>query len=392
MLRLKKLAIPVILFVLFAAAAHGSPTLAATPRVAPTPPYANGDTFTYAITDTTVVTNPGQPPSTSTQTAFVAESVAYPVTFGSRKNVYAISSTVQDTSNSTRYAEHIGYFETAYAGFFPKGRIYQLAYLGYGTQSLPSEFISTTIGLKYSSPYNVVAEYPESNGLSWANNYKTVYDNYASTEFGPFYSISSTTLPSGAYVEKISTYPDQQTVTQTFDERADATGTLDNSQNGNNPPQHFIFEAPADRNNAEVIPVKLNGTLGYVPDWYPGGAAPPSPLQQYGDAISSTTTPQACGAQSGQGAYDVRQTGYALDILGGTYTTQTTDAYDSATQGMICSVAVITVTAYDNFITGQLLATTVETNVEILTGEQSGQPRAHAHGLAPLRPIRFRLN
>ena len=90
MLRLKKLAIPVILFVLFAAAAHGSPTLAATPRVAPTPPYANGDTFTYAITDTTVVTNPGQPPSTSTQTAFVAESVAYPVTFGSRKNVYAI--------------------------------------------------------------------------------------------------------------------------------------------------------------------------------------------------------------------------------------------------------------------------------------------------------------
>jgi hypothetical protein len=376
---LAALAVPALI------ASTGVGAVAALPRVvphaAPTPPFANGDTFEYAQTDTSVVTVPGQQPTTTVTTANAAESVQYPYSYGTKKNAYLLTTTVQDTSDAN------GEVDQDVLGFVRAGSIYALEYFAdFATFYAASQAYGTQ-SIVYKAPYDVIAEYPESVGLSWTDNPAVDYklsENLGSFEIG----IDESQQGDGAYHEtQTVTSASGQSVSQ-YDLQGNGTGTILEEQ-PSQPKQKYAIGLPEERGSAEVIPVELGKDTTYVPDWYPGGGSPLSPLADNTATIESLqNTPQACGSEAGQPAYDVRQTGYGLDPVGGEYVTIQYDQYDSPSLGLICSVDAVDYIFYDNLTTGAVEFTLAITDVQVLTGELVSPD--HASARAPLRAPRRR--
>lgn len=351
------------------------------PKPAPTPPFANGDTFQYTITDTSVINFPSQPPKTTTTIKSANETVVYPVTYGSKKNVYRLATVVQDASDP------YGYVEQDFVGFDRVGSIYALEYFAQGETYYDASNPYGSQQVTNSKPFDITAEYPESVGLQWDDNFAVAYT--FSESFGSVtQSITERQQADGAYDEvQTTTSPSGQATTQ-YDLKSNGTGTLI-EQNPSQPTLKYLFGLPFEQGGAEVIPVKLGRNTTYVPDWFPGGGQPLSPLESLSVVIASfANTPAACGSQAGQAAYDIHQTGYGLDPVGGLYVTTQTDEYDSPTQGMICSVVNNQFAFYDNLVSGAIEFTETITDVEVLTGTQISP--LHGSARAPVHPLRRR--
>jgi hypothetical protein len=346
------------------------------PAAAPTPPFANGDSFQYSFTDTTVDTYPSAPPTTSTTTGNQTDVVAYPVKFGGKSDVFKVTTTAQDTSDQYGYVVH------DFAGFVPDGSVYALEYYAGDETILDNGQRIGDYKFANAAPYDIAAEYPESPGLSWPSNYTQTAAESEDVGSGITFSYKQTVEADGAYKELEGTKGPSFDFVDKYELKSNGTGTLTSSATGS-PTQKWTFGLPFDQDGNEVIPVATDGTKTYVPDWFPGGGAPLKPLQNYTTTIESfAATPQTCGAQGGVTAYDVRYQGYELDPVGGVYVTQTTDSYDSPTLGQICAENVFVVAFYDNMTTGAIEFTETLTDIQILTGEKTAS--AHGHSLAPI--------
>jgi hypothetical protein len=269
--------------------------------------------------------------------------------------------------------------------FKKDGALYLLEYLAssyalysgsqqYGTESLINK-----------KPYDITAEYPESAGLQWNNNYAA--DFTFSENFGTFnLGITESQKADGSYTEVQTTSGASGQSTTEWDLKSDGTGFL-LSEQPSQPSQKYLIGLPVLQGSGEFIPVKLGKQTTYVPDWYPGGGAPLSPLLSYTTTVGAlANTPSTCGAEGGQPAYDVHQVGIGLDPIGGEYVIATRDQYDSPTQGMICLVDAVQYAFYDNLNSGQVTSTEAVTDVEVLSGEHISP--AHSGARAPVLGMR----
>jgi hypothetical protein len=354
----------------------------ARPAVAPTAPIADGDTFEYANTSTDVIVSPSQPPLKSRVASTETETVAYPVKRGLNEQAYELAGTeVRARSDeSTAFAD--------FAVFVPAGPAYALAYFAEDETFLLG---NKKIGASTSSddkPYDIVAEYPETVGLDWSNNFSSKFETMQH-EAGFKSSSFAKSQANGAYVGGLTFVTPSQRFIEKNDLKSDGTGSL-SQETPSHPRQTYTFGLPFQSGDAEVIPVETEGQTTDVPDWYPNGGQPAHPPAYASVAIVSLgETPATCGAQAKSAAYDIRRTGYALDPTSGTYLTEKEDLFDSPTAGMICSTGSILTTTYDELSTGEFEFYEMETFRSILTGRNV---RADGtHGLAPLRPMRSPL-
>jgi hypothetical protein len=267
------------------------------------------------------------------------------------------------------------------------GAIYALQQYNYLETDYDGSVVDATLTETLGKPYSTLAEYPEKAGLKWTDNFPYTIDYAIDT--GSFQFVEAGTQEAdGAYVLTETTKSGSYDNVTKYDLKANGTGTLKSETTGS-PTIDFVFGLPIKKDGSEVIPVKINGQTTYVPDWFPGGGEPLSPLEYYSSKIISLgKAPTTCGAQSGAAAYDVRETGYSLDPVGGELGTQTEDFYDSPTLGLVCSVDVVQYSVYDNESSGNVSVTFANTVVQVLTGESTLRTGAPAR--APLVRLRAR--
>jgi len=229
-----------------------------------------------------------------------------------------------------------------------------------------------------SAPYDVLSEYPESIGLAWNHNYET---KETGSDPQAHVQLSKVTHADGSYLEKwVQT---QGNYTDRRKSLVRSNGTAEFTERYDSTLSKITVGLPFPNGSQYVIPVDANHKKSDVPDWYPGGQAPPAPLSNFQvQIVSFAKTPDTCGTQAKQKAYDIRLIGGGLDPLG-SYFTETYDAFDSPTLGMICSIEANVSAGYD-VATGASTGTVTITSVSVLTA--AGRTNAGTRGLAPIRP------
>lgn len=104
-------------------------------------------------------------------------------------------------------------------------------------------------------------------------------------------------------------------------------------------------------------------------DWYPGAAAPPSPLATTSQRVKGfSRIPSTCGVKVAvSDVQEVDTSSGSLDVVGGTYsTTRTRDFLSNG--NTVCRITASKVFAY-SVTSGRLLTTTVDSSFEGLTAE-----------------------
>lgn len=104
-------------------------------------------------------------------------------------------------------------------------------------------------------------------------------------------------------------------------------------------------------------------------DWYPGGAAPSSPLALQTRTVvgPASSLPSECsGALMQSDVYEVDTTTTDLNTIGGTYSTTTTRAFNDATAVSVCQLSSEVSSSFD-VLTGALISTTTTTTTTLLS-------------------------
>ena len=108
----------------------------------------------------------------------------------------------------------------------------------------------------------------------------------------------------------------------------------------------------------------------FVPDWYPGGGSPASPLADANmKDLGPVKAPAACGKRAGALATHLELTSSALDPIEGTTNTEVQDDFVVPGVGYVCKLDVVTQQAYNTENTGMLISTTKTTTSQILISE-----------------------
>jgi hypothetical protein len=153
------------------------------------------------------------------------------------------------------------------------------------------------------------------------------------------------------------------------------------------------FGTPLTRKTGHAIPVTSQGfnqlpapplaaKTVYVPDWYPGDALAPRPLLVDTEINEGRSiTPPACGIRAGRAAFDLHESARSLDPLAGSLIVTTTDEFDVAVFGNVCTISKTVSAYYDNMITGNLIQDGVSTSVTVLTGVSGPRPSAEPFSL-----------
>jgi hypothetical protein len=136
----------------------------------------------------------------------------------------------------------------------------------------------------------------------------------------------------------------------------------------------WSFGLPAKQSGHEVIPATESyagmSATNFVPDWYPGGNLPTSPLATAKSTdLGPIKAPSACAKRAGTLATHLQSTSSALDPVAGTLTTDVLDTYVVAGVGTICSLDDVIEKVYDTENTGALTSTTQTTTSQVLVSE-----------------------
>ena len=358
---------------------HASPNATATPQPFP---LVNGyaDVFTFSETET--VAYPSATPVAYSYTGAEADEDACPVTFDGISNLCDD----QLVTSSGEAAEFYEAYVTNPSGQTP------LAEYGAEQSSVDPPYTSSIV--QYWTPYAIYFNYPQVQGQTFNDDDFT--DAEVANTYGPNGYVATTSgaeAPDGSY-KYVTTESDPAThykedaVTQVHSDGS-AAETL--TQTGYNKLTE-TFGAPVARDSHEVIPVTTEGgnakpakpepkRTTYVPDWFPGGGAAPSPLQNEPTTyLGIETVPTGCGSFSGTQAGEVQQIATFLDPLAGEWSVQQINNYLVNGLGLVCAVEASTNTYYDNFVTGNVLYTITDTLTLALSSQYIPDARFRQKG------------
>ena len=348
---------------------------AAFAQAAPTAPYSNGDTFEYSITYKITVSQPSSTPAAGNANLTDSETVTYPATYG-KKDVYLLT----DTENyGPSYPG--GYVVKSYYGFVAEHSERALLEYGYRWEDIYESSVVGNFVQMNDKPYSIAAEYPESAGLGWSDNFGYKSSGWDAYSGGSSYR--EEIEADGAYRSTTQYTGPSSTQTDIDHLTSNSTGKSIVDVNGSESGE-WTFGLPFVSRGSEFIPVKRGKTTTDVPDWFPGSGAPLLPLSDTSvKIVAYAGAPGVCRSQAGTYAYDIRMKTRYLDPVGGSYMTDTYDAFDNPSLGLICSVDSETNRLYFNASNGALEETLVYKTIWVLTGEQpSIGTGGHA---APLR-------
>ena len=151
------------------------------------------------------------------------------------------------------------------------------------------------------------------------------------------------------------------------EDRADGSGRMTTIP-ANAAASETTFGSPVKMGAAFVIPVTTRGKTTDVPDWFPGGGAPPQPITNDTFAIAApVTTPHACGKMAGLMADDLHEAVQTVSVTRGTVARRDTHYYDT-TAGTVCRIETIELDEYANTTSGKLIGTVKIATEAHLTG------------------------
>ena len=367
------------------AVASSRPQALRNPANTPTPqpfPLLNGYADVFELSGTDTITYPDATPIASSYTGSTADLDDCPVTFDGISNLCNDQVVFSSGFNAS-------YFETYLSN--PSG---QTPLIEYGSVELTSNPPYTTNVTDYYTPYAIYVQYPLVTGQTY--NDQDFTDTYQSGTYGPKGYIASTTgaqAPDGSYeyVTTVSNPSSHSKETEVTEVGSNGSASEKLTQTGYNKLTE-TFGAPTSHNGQEVVPVTTSGgnplpatpapkLTTYVPDWFPGGGAAPSPLQNEPTTyLGVQTMPSSCGSYAGSQAGEVQYTGYELDPLGGSYYVYASNYYLADGVGLVCNVSTSTETYYDNLVTGKVLYTDTSTFVQVLNSQYIPQARSQRPG------------
>jgi hypothetical protein len=225
--------------------------------------------------------------------------------------------------------------------------------------------------LTYATPYEYDS-LPETRGAGWTEPVafsETVDDYYHTSQNNPnILSGTLTQAADGSYTAS----GEQYNVPVTRLLRSNGTGQLvEGPASGS---VEWSFALPQSSSSGEVIPAteSYDGQMAtnLVPDWYPGGGAPSSPLAIASMTdTGSTKAPAKCGKRAGSVATHLTSTYVQLDPVAGFTLTDVQQFYVVPGVGYICKLDASVQTYYDNEVTGKVTSVT-KTNVsQVLISE-----------------------
>jgi len=347
-----------------------------------TVPLVSGDAFHYASTYESTVDEPGVAPVHSAAKGTFSVAVSGGASFAGRANLIKLHfynlTSAQD--------QYVGFNQLA--GGRTEERLY-------GSSSKGGTGI-TTETIPFGSIQN---EYPEAQGRAWSPAADSMTLNQFAGPKSPD-NFTENAFADGSY--HWSEYLSFTTgiVRGTGSLAADGSAKLTSSLPGYNTGT-TTYGTPLARKGGFAIPVTSQGfnqlpappakphTVD-VPDWYPGNALVPRPLLLQTETNNGrVVTPPACGLRAGLKAFDLHETTRSLDPLVGSVWVTTTDEFDMAVFGDVCTISKTVFAAYENTITGNLLDNGTSTWVAVLTGVSGPRPSAEPFSLDVSSPAEF---
>lgn len=356
-----------------------TPTLSPTPKPSATPtpsatpavyPLVAGESFTYSYYLTKSTTAGG---TTVLNKSFNGTLNAQLSGLGSYNGnpAYTLHTQGSTTSGQSASLNNLDYINLISTGghteYVEYGYNYQSTY-PYGTTGSGAVEHDSTI-LSYATPF-INDILPETPGAAWAEPVaisETVNDYYTTALNNP--NIISGTLTrnsDGSYNASGMNY----NVPETRLLRSDGTGYfVDGPASG---ATQWSFGLPQAGASGEVIPATESyagqSATNLVPDWYPGGGQPSSPLAtETSTDLGQGPAPSTCGTKAGTSATHIKTTFTQLDTIEGLTESDVTDLYVVPGVGYICRLETDTVNNYHNEVLGTLANTQVTKTTQVLT-------------------------
>jgi len=225
--------------------------------------------------------------------------------------------------------------------------------------------------VKYAAPY-VYDRLPETSGSSWTEpiaEVETVNDYDQTSVNNPnVLSGTLTRASDGSYHGSGMNYD----VPETRLLRSNGTGyIIDGPASG---ATEWSYGLPETSGSKRVIPATESyaGKSGtnLVPDWYPGGNLPASPLatESMRD-LGQQKAPSTCGKRAGTLATHLESTFTQLDPIVGFTNKEVQDFYVVPGLGYICKLDSVVQNNYDTENTGNLKSTKTTTSSQVLVSE-----------------------
>jgi hypothetical protein len=342
-----------------------TPKPTATPAVYPLKP---GDSFTYAYSQVATVTAGS---TTSTTRSFKGVVTAVLSGLGTYNGVpaYALRTT-GSTSTGNASLNHIDYVNLVSSGGHTQ-------YVEYGYNYSDEIHYSSTVTeydstiLTYATPFvnDVLPEEARWSSAEPIALKQTINDYDKTPQNSPnILSGTQTRAADGSYYASGMVYD----VPETRLLRSNGTGyIIDGPSSG---ASEWAYGLPLMKSSHEVIPATESyagkSATNFVPDWYPGGALPKSPLATASTSdLGAVKAPASCGKRAGVLATHLESTFSSLDPVEGNIITEVLDDYVVPGVGYICTLDAVVQKTYDTEYAGTLTSTTKTNTSQILTSE-----------------------
>jgi hypothetical protein len=338
-------------------------------------PFAPGDSFTYNF-NSTVSVKPsckGTPVVTTTsypETTTIMPAITYSYPPGNSATVYPFVTTATTTTANGA----LTVTNTDYRNFVTNGSSTDLVDYGLDYISTLQEPNNVTqhqeTTRKYLAPLLRDQEPRQAKKiLPFPVSFNDIENNYylAPTMTNILQS-NATRNVDGSYTESGTTYDTPFSIQQ----NSDSTGQ--GIEGPSNAPETWTFLLPQVTSKGDVIPVQATygGASGttYVPDWFPGHAAPRNPLAKssYVDK-GGKKVPAGCGIYAGKTAALLQMTYSNLAPVAG-YLYSETDAYYVVNGvGRVCMEVTHSQETYDQEVSGKCLSAQTFHSTEGLVSE-----------------------
>lgn len=327
-------------------------------------PFTPGDTFTYRYARTISTSKKGTKSFDGMVTATLSG-------LGTYDGMPAY--TLRTTGSTTNGSASLDYSD--YINLVAAGGATQYVEYGYNYKDVRDlthgviEHDNTV--LTYATPYEYDS-LPETPGAGWTEPVafkETVNDYYHTPENNPnILSGTLTQAQDGSYTAS----GEQFNVPVTRLLVSSGTGEL--IEGPASAPVEWSFALPQSSGSGEVIPATESydgqSATNLVPDWYPGGGAPASPLAIASMTDAGTTkAPTKCGTRAGSVATHLTSTLVQLDPVAGFTLTDVQQFYVVPGVGYICKLDASVQTSYDNEVTGKVTSIQKTDVTQVLVSE-----------------------
>jgi hypothetical protein len=223
--------------------------------------------------------------------------------------------------------------------------------------------------LTYATPF-VYDELPETRGASWPESValkETINDYDTTSQNNPNVLSGTLTEQSDGSYDASGKWYD---VPETRHVSSNGTGyIISGPSNGST---EWSYGLPQAGSSGEVIPATESyagqSATNLVPDWYPGGGAPLTPLATESTRdLGQVAAPATCGTQAKTVATHIAISETQLDPVAGFTATDDQNLYVVPGTGYICKLEVDTQRNYDTENTGALTSTKTIKTSQILT-------------------------